>query len=100
MIAFWADNALGYDTFVYQLYIMLGGVMVPLELFPAGLRDALYWTPFPYVLDFPVRVMIGRASGAELWLGIGVQALWVAVLVALFSLLWRAGLKRYAAAGA
>lgn len=100
MIAFWADNALGYDTFVYQLYIMLGGVMVPLELFPAAIRDALYWTPFPYVLDFPVRVMIGRAAGPEMWWGLGVQMLWVAILVSLFALLWRAGQKRYAAAGA
>lgn len=100
MIAFWTDNALGYDSFVYQLYVMLGGVMVPIELFPAALQQAIYWTPFPYVLDFPVRVIIGRATGADLWLGLGVQAAWVAGLALLFALLWRAGLKRYAAAGA
>jgi len=100
MIAFWADNALGYDTFVYQLYIMLGGVMVPIELFPPALRGAIYWTPFPYVLDFPVRVLIGRATGADLWFGMGVQVAWVVALCAAFALLWRAGLKRYAAAGA
>ncbi len=100
MIAFWTDNALGYDNFVYQLYVMLGGVMVPIELFPAPLRTAIYWTPFPYVLDFPVRAMIGRATGAELWLGLGIQLAWVAGLLALFGLLWRAGLKRYSAAGA
>lgn len=99
-VAFWSDNALGYDNFVFQLYIMLGGVMVPLELLPAGLREALYWTPFPYVLDFPVRAMIGRATGAELWLGLGAQALWAAALLTAFALLWRIGVKRYSGAGA
>jgi ABC-2 type transport system permease protein len=100
MIAFWADNALGYDTFIYQLYIMLGGVMVPIELFPAMVGKVLYWTPFPYILDFPVRVMIGRATGMEMWLGLGAQLAWIAVLLVAFNLLWRCGLRRYGAAGA
>jgi ABC-2 type transport system permease protein len=100
LVAFWVDNALGYDTFVYQLYIMLGGVIVPVDLFPAAVRGLLYWTPFPYVLDFPVRVMIGRVQGAELLQGLGVQLLWIAILVALFAVIWRAGLRRYSGAGA
>jgi len=100
MIAFWADNVLGYDTFVYQLYIMLGGVVVPVELFPATVQKILYWTPFPYVLDFPVRVIIGRALGADMLIGFGMQLFWVGLLLVLFALTWRAGLKRYSAAGA
>jgi ABC-2 type transport system permease protein len=100
LLAFWSDNALGYDTFVYQLYIMLGGVIVPVELFPETVRNILYWTPFPYILDFPVRVMIGRAAGGEMLLGLGVQLLWIAILGALFALIWRAGLRRYSGAGA
>lgn len=100
LIAFWVDNALGYDTFVYQLYIMLGGTIVPVDLFPAAVRSVLYWTPFPYVLDFPVRVMIGRVHGIELLQGLGVQVLWIGILVTIFSLVWRAGLRRYSGAGA
>lgn len=100
LVAFWTDNALGYDTFVYQLYIMLGGVIVPVELFPGAVRDLIYWTPFPYILDFPVRVMIGRASGMEVLQGIGTQLFWIGLLVAIFALAWRAGLRRYSGAGA
>ncbi|HWA50177.1 MAG TPA: ABC-2 family transporter protein, partial [Dongiaceae bacterium] len=68
--------------------------------FPAAVRSVLYWTPFPYVLDFPVRVMIGRVQGVELLQGLGMQALWIGLLVAIFSVVWRAGLRRYSGAGA
>ncbi len=71
LIAFWSDNALGYDTVIYQLYIMLGGVVIPVELFPETMQRVLAWTPFPYVLDFPVRVMIGRIEGMEMLAGFG-----------------------------
>ena len=65
LIAFWSDNALGYDTVVYQLYIMLGGVVIPVELFPKAVQSILAWTPFPYVLDFPVRVMDQFSSSSS-----------------------------------
>jgi ABC-2 type transport system permease protein len=52
------------------------------------------------VLDFPVRVMIGRVQGVELLQGLGVQMLWIGILVTIFSLVWRAGLRRYSGAGA
>lgn len=100
LIAFWSDNALGYDTVIYQLYIMLGGVVVPVELFPNGVQSVLAWTPFPYVLDFPVRVMIGRISGADMLAGFAIQIFWCTVLGILFAWGWRVSLKRYAAAGA
>jgi len=100
LIAFWSDNALGYDTVIYQLYIMLGGVVIPVELFPKSIQHVLAWTPFPYVLDFPVRVMIGRITGVEMLEKFGVQLFWILVLGALFNWGWRRALRRYSAAGA
>jgi ABC-2 type transport system permease protein len=100
LIAFWSDNALGYDTVIYQLYIMLGGVVIPVELFPKTIQQVLAWTPFPYVLDFPVRVMIGRISGVAMLEKFGIQLFWIVVLGSLFLWGWRQALKRYSAAGA
>lgn len=100
LIAFWSDNALGYDTVIYQLYIMLGGVVIPVELFPETMQRVLAWTPFPYVLDFPVRVMIGRIEGADMLAGFGIQLFWVAAIGMLFAWGWRKSLRQYSAAGA
>ena len=84
----WGGTALGYDTVIYQLYIMLGGVVVPVELFPQTVQSILAWTPFPYVLDFPVRVMIGRIEGIDVLAGFGIQLFWIVALGAFFTWGW------------
>jgi ABC-2 type transport system permease protein len=100
LIAFWSDNALGYDMMLFSLYTMLGGVVVPVELFPDVVQRYLAWTPFPYILDFPVRAAIGRIEGRDLVAGFGMQLLWLGVLFTLFAIGWRLSLKRFSAAGA
>ena len=59
---------------------MLGGVVIPVELFPETVQRVLAWTPFPYVLDFPVRVMIGRIEGIEMLAGFAIQLFWIAAI--------------------
>lgn len=100
LIAFWSDNALGYDMMLFSLYTMLGGVVVPVELFPEAVQRWLAWTPFPYILDFPVRAAIGRIEGMALLTGFGIQLLWIAILLAAFTIGWRVSLRRFSAAGA
>jgi ABC-2 type transport system permease protein len=79
---------------------MLGGVVIPVELFPRAVQSILAWTPFPYVLDFPVRVMIGRISGPDMLAGFAIQLFWIVALGSLFAWGWRKALRQYSAAGA
>ena len=55
--------------------------------------------PFRYMIGFPVEVLTGQLSTAEMWFGFAIQAGWLAVAMALFAILWRAGVKRYSAVG-
>ena len=54
--------------------------------------------PFPYLIDFPARVLAGQP--VDLLAGFGAQLAWVALLLPLVLLLWRAGVRRYSAMGA
>ncbi len=77
-------------------YFVLSGYLMPLELFPAWLRDATSWMPFRYCLAFPVETMIGMESAPRALEELAVQWTWVAVLLAIALLTWRRGLARYA----
>jgi len=55
-------------------------------------------TPFPYMLDLPARLLAGQP--VDLVAGFGGVALWLGLLLPLNLLLWRAGVRRYAAMGA
>ena len=100
LLTFWFDQVLGLEQTYFALYIGLSGALIPLELFPDAVRAAIAYTPFPYMIDFPVQVLLGKVAGAELWRGVAAQGVWVLAFAGLRLLLWRQGLKRYGAVGA
>lgn len=100
LLAFWFDQATAIDEFYYIVAAFLTGGFAPLSFYPAPVRAAIEWTPFPYLLYYPVRVLTGRADGAEIVRVLLVQLIWLAFFAALRAALWRRGLRRYGAVGA
>jgi ABC-2 type transport system permease protein len=90
------------STLIFILFAfeyVAGGHLFPLDILPGWLHQALLFTPFPYQLYFPVNIWLGRATGAELWQGLAIQAAWVAAAYGLARFVWSRGVRRYAAFG-
>lgn len=100
LLTFWFDQVLGLEQTYFALYIGLSGALVPLDLFPDAVRLVIAYTPFPYMIDFPAQVLLGKVAGADLWRGLAAQGAWVLAFAGLRLLLWHRGLKRYGAVGA
>ena len=99
LLAFWMLEISTVVFIVYSFEYMLSGKMFPLAFMPPFVQDILQWLPFPYELYFPVRVLMNRVHGADLWFGLGVQAFWVIVAAAGAQMMWRQGLRKYQAVG-
>ncbi len=99
LLAFWMLEISTVVFIVYSFEYMLSGRMFPLAFMPPFVQDILQWLPFPYELYFPVRVLMNRVHGADLWFGLGVQAFWVIVAAAAAQMMWRQGLRKYQAVG-
>jgi ABC-2 type transport system permease protein len=100
LTAFWTDQSLAFEGFYFMLFSLLGGLVVPVELFPQAVRDLILLTPFPYIFGFPAQIALGVPGDAALLRGLLIQGGWLVVLGGLGQLLWRRGLRRYGAAGA
>lgn len=100
LTAFWTDQSLAFEGFYLLLFYILGGLMVPIELFPHAVRDLILLTPFPYIFGFPTEIALGVPDDAALLRGLLVQGGWLIGLAGLGQLMWRRGLRRYGAAGA
>ena len=99
MLAFWV---LEVSTFIFILFAfeyLASGHLFPLDILPAGIQRVMQFTPFPYQLFFPVSVYLGRVSGAALWRGLFVQAVWVVAMYGLARFAWSRGIKKYSAVG-
>jgi ABC-2 type transport system permease protein len=99
LLAFWATRADGLLALQDSLIFLLAGQVAPTQLLPGALKAAAAALPFRYMIGFPVEVLTGQLSAAEMWIGFAFQAGWLAVALALFAFLWRAGVKRYSAVG-
>lgn len=98
--SFWLERTRALEMMYYSMLILLGGAIVPLELFPDGLRQLVLFTPFPYLLGFPVDIAMGNLSTAELIRGFVTQVSWILVIGLAGRAFWRAGIKSYSGAGA
>jgi ABC-2 type transport system permease protein len=99
MLAFWV---LEVSTFIFILFAfeyLASGHLFPLDILPRGLEQALYFTPFPYQLYFPVSIYMGKTRGADLASGLLIQGLWVIAAYAIARFAWRRGIKKYSAVG-
>jgi ABC-2 type transport system permease protein len=99
MLAFWV---LEVSTFIFILFAfeyLASGHLFPLDILPRGLEQALYFTPFPYQLYFPVSIYMGKTRGADLASGLLIQGLWVIAAYCVARFAWRRGIRKYSAVG-
>ena len=100
LVAFWTDQAASFEGLLFTIYMVFGGALFPIALLPPAAQAIIALTPFPYLIGFPVDVMLGKLSQVELLRGFGLQLLWTLVFICTRQLTWRRGLRRYGAVGA
>lgn len=99
MVAFWADNVWSLGVLLRFITLFCGGGMAPLTLYPEWAQEVLRWTPFPYILSFPIRCLQGVATAPEIGFGLTLLICWSLGLAGCVSLLYRRGLTTYSGVG-
>ncbi len=98
MLSFWVERSTAIEQFWFLFYVFLSGMIAPLELFPAPIREFALWTPFPYFVYFPASLLVGLP--VDLPRGLLTMALWGAITFFINRKLWHAGLRHYSGMGA
>ena len=99
-LAFWVDDIGGIDWARNLITIVLSGQLVPLVLMPAWARGMMDVQPFRFTLSFPLELIVGDLSPADLALGMTLQLLYPVLTVLAAYRLWRRGMRAYTAVGA
>jgi ABC-2 type transport system permease protein len=76
-------SILGLLRAKFWMQDLLSGVLVPLSMFPAPLRDASRWLPFEHIGYTPMMIYLGRLSLVDSLLALALQSGWI-LLLALF----------------
>jgi ABC-2 type transport system permease protein len=98
-VAFWAENVWSLMVALRFVGGLLGGMLLPLSVFPEYWRPLLDLLPFRYAFAFPVETFSGNVSGLDWLLGCAIALAWVLALRALGAWVWRRGSLVYSGAG-
>jgi len=96
-LTFWSERAASVEELWFMVHLFLSGLIAPLDVYPESVRRVTELTPFPYLIYYPVNLLLGRGAPFEraalvllAWGGFG----WL-----MQRYLWRRGLARYSAMG-
>ena len=100
MTGFWTEEIWATRWLLgIVLLEFLAGAFFPLDVLPAGLVKVINFTPFPYLLYFPIKIWLEQLpaiAGAKVIL---ICSLWLVFFYWLAHFLWRKGVKNYGAYG-
>lgn len=99
LLAFWATRADALLALQDSMIFLLGGQVAPTRLLPPLIQVLATVLPFRYMAAFPVEVLTGQLTQPEIVTGFIFQTFWMLVAFSLYALMWRNGLRRYAAVG-
>ena len=87
LAAFWMEEITPLFWIYHKLLFTVGGLFLPLELFPRALQTIVRWLPFQFITYVPARAFV-KFDPAFVLQGLAGQLAYIALFAALLSLVW------------
>jgi len=109
-ISFYLESIIGITTFwLHSIDFLkdlesianqvLTGRLIPLVFFPTALANFIAFTPFRYVVSFPIEILMHKATGTTLVFGFTLQFFWFVSMLLLYKYLYNKGVVKFQAYG-
>ena len=87
LAAFVVEETNSFELIYQKLVFILGGFLLPIDMFPAWLQKISYALPFPYMMYAPARLFV-KPDVELFWQMLGGQVIWVAIFVFLLAFVY------------
>jgi ABC-2 type transport system permease protein len=78
----------------FWLIELLSGLLIPMTYFPDRVRAVLAWLPFEHIAYTPLQIYLGKLNHDEALRALGIQWVWVIVLMVSAHLWWERSVRR------
>jgi ABC-2 type transport system permease protein len=99
MMAFWSTRVTALYELFFALELLLSGRLVPMALLPDWARQIANFLPFQWCFGFPIEALVGQLTPQQLFVGLGMQLLWIILGLGAVQIVWRMGIKQFASVG-
>ena len=94
-ICLYTESIWGINIMKQVVVLLLSGATIPIAFFPEPLRSAMYYLPFQSIYNAPLTILLGKdMTLADMLPILGLQLLWVVVMMLLSKLFWKVSLRQ------
>lgn len=93
-IGFYTYNQAGISQIINSVIELFSGALIPVVLLPIFLQDATYYLPFRLITDLPYRLYSNNIGIQEGIMSIGLQIIWILILIIVGNLIIKKSLKK------
>jgi len=99
LTTFWLVDHRGVAGISLLMSVLLSGFLVPLAMWPDGLRGVVTLLPFASMVAIPIDVFLGKLQGADLLGALALQAFWAVAMLGLGRLVLAGALHKLVVQG-
>jgi len=93
LLSFWVEDVSGFFLIFDKAKWLLGGLLLPIEVYPPAARKVAEALPFRYMISGPARLFV-KFNLAEAGALLGQQLIWLVLFGAVCAGLYRLGVRR------
>lgn len=94
LISFKITNMWGLSQIIGAIAQLLSGALIPIVFFPKAIQVIFNFLPFSSMIYTPTMIYLGKLTGFELIRAIGIQVIWLGILIVISRAMWRTLIKR------
>ncbi len=99
-LAFWFEQVWALLVLFSFLIMLLGGQLIPMDLYPTWARDILFYTPFPMLAAWPAEALLGKMSWTQFLQACGIGGGWIIIFNGIVRFSFGRGVRNYSGIGA
>ncbi len=93
ILAFWIEDSFSLYFVYHKFVFVLGGMFVPLEIYPGWLEMISKNLPFSYIAYYPAKMFVQFSSSA-FWSILGHQIAWIGIMMGALILLYQLCIRK------
>ncbi len=98
-VSFWAEFIWSLMVLLRMTTNFLGGTLIPISFYPQWAQDALVYTPFPYIITFPLKVFMNQYTMEFFIQNTLIICSWSLLFFGIFLIIWNRGKYHYTGVG-
>ena len=88
LLSFKFYNIWGISQIARAIIMLVSGAMIPLTFFPEIVQKLFNFLPFSSIIYTPAMIYLNKLSYFEIAKSLGLQLIWVVILMVLSKIMW------------